>query len=488
MDKLLLKKELITLLLTGFLITIPIPAAAQFDTYPTYAEYIVMMDQFQQDHPDLCKIEEFGTTVKGRKLLAAKITDNVATKEKEPQFFYMSTIHGNEPGGYVLMLRLIDHLLTNYGTDEQVTRLVDSIEIWINPLANPDGTYKKSDTIIAGSSVGQNANNVDLDRDFPTPVGTDTCTQPETKAFIDLFTREHFIMSADLHGGAELAIYPWGYKQDHTADKEWWEYVARQYADTAQAYSPSTYFQTQGGVANQFLWYQVRGHFGDYVLYFHHCRNLTLELSNQKLLTPSKLNEHWDYNYRSLLNYMEQVLFGIRGTVTDWTTDPLEVLVEVDSHDKDSSHVYSTESFGDYYRPIYQGNYDVTYTSEHYPPKTISNIHVENGTATVVDVVFTASGITTSEKNSSSGISITTRGNFLQISGSCINQKNNLECALYSVSGKKLFAIGAEIDHQTNMAILDIRKGNGKTLSDGCYIFQVYSGSTLLTKRILMYH
>jgi len=49
---------------------------------------------------------------------------------------YTSSMHGDELTGYVLMLRLIDSLLSTYGTNPRVTNLVNNFEIWINPLAN----------------------------------------------------------------------------------------------------------------------------------------------------------------------------------------------------------------------------------------------------------------------------------------------------------------------------------------------------------------
>ena len=60
------------------------------------------------------------------------------------------------------------------------------------------------------------------------------------------------------------------------------------------------------------------------MMYFHQCREFTLELSNVKLLPANQLPAFWNYNYRSLLNYIEQTMFGISGTVTDEATgDPL---------------------------------------------------------------------------------------------------------------------------------------------------------------------
>ncbi len=112
-----------------------------WDAYPTYEAYISIMEQFQTDFPDICQVYSIGSSVEGRELLVAKITDNVNIDENEPEFLYTSTMHGNELVGYVLMLRLIDSLLTSYGTDPRITNLVNNIEIYINPNANPDGTY-----------------------------------------------------------------------------------------------------------------------------------------------------------------------------------------------------------------------------------------------------------------------------------------------------------------------------------------------------------
>jgi len=45
------------------------------------------------------------------------------------------------------MLRLADYLLENYTSDLKVKDLVDNLEIWINPLANPDGTYNSGNSL-----------------------------------------------------------------------------------------------------------------------------------------------------------------------------------------------------------------------------------------------------------------------------------------------------------------------------------------------------
>ncbi len=70
------------------------------------------------------------------------------------------------------MLRLIDHLLRGYGDDPEITALVDETEIWINPLANPDGTYFGGDDTVADAiryytTTGGGDSGVDPNRNFP---------------------------------------------------------------------------------------------------------------------------------------------------------------------------------------------------------------------------------------------------------------------------------------------------------------------------------
>ena len=116
-----------------------------------------MMYQFQTDYPELCQVVSIGQSVEGRELLFARISDNVGQDEGEAQFMYTGTIHGDETTGYILLLRLIDYLLTNYGTDPRITNMVNNLDIWINPAANPDGTYAGGNNTVYGAT-SENAN------------------------------------------------------------------------------------------------------------------------------------------------------------------------------------------------------------------------------------------------------------------------------------------------------------------------------------------
>ena len=197
-----------------------------WDFYPTYDAYVDIMYQFETDYPELCRVVDIGTSVEGRKLLFVKISGNVNTNEAEPRFMYTSTMHGDETGGYITMLHLIDYLLSNYGSNSELTNLVDNTEIWINPLANPDGTYALGNSSVWGATR-YNGNNIDLNRNYPDPEdgphpdGNEW--QPETEAFMNLADSLHFTMSANLHAGSEVCNYPWDTWSKLSADDNWWQ-------------------------------------------------------------------------------------------------------------------------------------------------------------------------------------------------------------------------------------------------------------------------
>jgi hypothetical protein len=358
-----------------------------WDFYPTYDAYVALMYKFETDYPELVEIHQIGTSVQGRALLFARIGPNIESERAVPRFMYTSTIHGDETTGFVLSLRLIYHLISNYGIDDEISSLMDQVEIWICPNENPDGTYTNNNETVSGATRS-NANGKDLNRNYPVihPSYTfppETPIQPETQAMIDFMGTRNFVMSANMHGGIELVNYPfdaWVSAEKLHADNEWWKLVSQEYADTVHAYSPSGYFTGQGdGVTHGGDWYVVYGSRQDYMNYFHSCREFTLELSDQKLLSPNKLPDHWDFNYRSLINYIRQATYGFHGFVKDSATElPVFATLELTGHDSYNSQVTSSLSHGGFSRPVFAGMYDLTFTAEGYPSVSMPGLSISN--------------------------------------------------------------------------------------------------------------
>jgi len=362
-----------------------------WDVYPTYQQYLDMMNQFEYNYGGICKLINIGSTVEGRQLLVLKISDNINSDEDEPEAFYSSTMHGDEVTGYVMMLRLIDSLLTSYGTDTRITNLINSMEIYINPLANPDGTYHGGDGSVSGA-IRYNANWVDPNRNFPDPAEGDhpdgESWQPETVAMMGFMSAHHFVISANFHGGVEVFNYPWDTWSRLHPDDTWWQQIGRRFADTVHANAVSGYFTyRQDGITNGYAWYRVSGGRQDYLTYFKHGREATIEISVTKMPASSTLPNYWTYLRNSLLNYLSEALYGVRGVVTSAATGlPLAARVTVMSHDADSSQVYSDPTVGNYHRLIAPSTWTLKFEATGYAPQTITGVGVTDFNTTILNV------------------------------------------------------------------------------------------------------
>jgi hypothetical protein len=343
-----------------------------WDFYPTYGAYVDMMHGFARDYPGLCSVVSVGTTHLGRELLFARITAPGLDPGSVPRVMLTSTIHGDETAGFVLSLRLINHLLEGFGRDPGLTELLQGVELWICPNENPDGTYRDDDNSLQGATRG-NWQGYDLNRNYPNPlVQPLDPLQPETMAMMAFTDTMQFVLSTNMHGGIELVNYPfdtWTSDQNRHADHLWWQQVMQQYVDTAQYYSPPGYMTGLGtGLTHGGDWYVVYGSRQDFMNYYRRCREFTLELSHQKLPPASALPQLWENNRRSLLHYIRQAAFGIAGRVTDFYGGaPLKALIRIPGYDKDNSEVASGKEGGHFWRPLLQGTYGLWVLSDGYP-------------------------------------------------------------------------------------------------------------------------
>ena len=383
-----------------------------WDSYPKYSEYVAKMQYYVTTYPTLCSLENIGTTQSGRDLLVLKITDNVSVNEGEPEFFYTSTMHGDELVGFPLMIRLIDYLLTNYGTDTEVTNIVNSTEIYINPNANPDGSYRLGDTDMITNPRRANDSNQDLNRNYPDNVAGlhyDGVYEDETVAFMNYAESKNFVLSANFHGGTELVNYPYdnAYVSEYThADTDYFEYISVEYATNAQNDSPSGYMTADDdsdyivspGVTHGAEWYRVYGGRQDFMNYYHGDKEVTIELSDVKWVSGANLPAHWNYNKQAFLDLMKQANYGIQGFITDESGNPVVAKIEIVGHDKLNTFRKSEAGLGEYQKLVKGGTYNVTYSAPGYVPQTISVTVTDNATTIQnVTLVSTTSTPTASD-------------------------------------------------------------------------------------------
>jgi hypothetical protein len=364
--------------------------AFQWNNYPTYTQYDSIMQSFTVLYPALCRLDTIGTSVNGKLVLALKISDNPGTDLDEPKVFYSSTIHGDETGGFVLMLHFADYLLKNYSSDSRVKNMIDNLEIWINPLANPDGTYRDGDII--SNPTRYNANGYDLNRNFPDPLTPNTVKQKETLDMIKFMRKHRFSLSANFHSGEEVVNYPWDrWLSKLHADDSWFYTISRSYADTAHFYAGQDYMNfLDNGVTRGAVWYLVYGGRQDFITWELQGREVTIELDNQHVTPASQLELLWQNNWHSLIGYLENALYGIHGLVRNKASQiPVPAKVFINGYDKDSSQVYSDTLTGSFVRFLPPGSWNLSFTAKGYIPVVISNVIVNSGQRTdlIVDMV-----------------------------------------------------------------------------------------------------
>jgi hypothetical protein len=349
---------------------------SQKGTYPTQPQIGLELDHLEDSYPNLCRSFTWGQTVQGRDLNGIVISYDVNNSAAEPEVRLSSSMHGDEPVGMFLLLTLAHYLAENYGQPgyEQVTELVNTTEITILPLHNPDG-------YVAGNRT--NANGVDLNRNFTEPAGTHPIVETENIHFSNLGFNNHFVISQNGHGGALVVNYPWDYTYNLAPDNDALIQLSLEYSTQNLPMYNGSFPQ---GITNGADWYVTTGCLQDWSYFMTDCMDVTIEVSNTKWPSESTLDGFWDDNRQSLLNFIAGSHYGVNGVVTGSDTGlPLDATITVIGN---AMPVHTDPAHGDYYKLLPTGTFDVNYNAEGYISQTITGIATTWGTPTVQDVVL----------------------------------------------------------------------------------------------------
>lgn len=275
----------------------------EFADYPSFQEITNFLKTITAKYPKIAKLTSIGKSVEGRELWVVKISDNVNVDEQEPEFKYISSMHGDEITGRELTQFLIKDILEGYGNDPAITELVDNTEIYIMPSMNPDGSQRRRRA---------NANGIDLNRNFPEYTRNDGNSsqnrQPETIAVMDFQAKRNFALSANFHGGAVCVNYPWDATYTkHPLDKLV-KGLSLKYAGLNEEMRNSREFDD--GVTNGADWYVLRGGMQDWSYAYHNDLQVTIELSDRKWPRYRNIPGFYDRNKDSMLAYAKSIHQG----------------------------------------------------------------------------------------------------------------------------------------------------------------------------------
>ena len=108
------------------------------DHYFLYNEVKEMIEYFEKNYPEIVSSEVLYTTPKGRNLYA--VTISKGDPSTKPAYHIDANTHAGEVTGTQAAMHTLDYLVTNYGEDKEVTKLVDDYTIYIVPRISPDGS------------------------------------------------------------------------------------------------------------------------------------------------------------------------------------------------------------------------------------------------------------------------------------------------------------------------------------------------------------
>ena len=138
----------------------------RFDHYYNYDQLVDAMKALHEAYPDITTLDLVGYSDEERAIYALTIS-NPGTGDhlSKPGVYVDGNIHGNEVQAGEVCLYLANRLLTLYGTNEQITALVDKNTFYIIPSVNVDGRYHFFEDANTSSSSRSLRRPKDDDRD-----------------------------------------------------------------------------------------------------------------------------------------------------------------------------------------------------------------------------------------------------------------------------------------------------------------------------------
>ncbi|MCU0407258.1 MAG: immune inhibitor A [Ignavibacteriaceae bacterium] len=246
----------------------------------TLTEINAELDSMYMMYPNIITQKfSVGLSIENRQIYAVKISDNPNVNESEPQVHMNALIHAREPQAMMTIMYYMYYLLENYGTDPEVTYLVNNREIYFIPCINVDGyEYNRINNPGGGGMWRKNRRNnggsygVDLNRNFgymwgyddigssgtpssETYRGPSAFSEPESQAIRNYTNSKNFKTALNYHTSGNYLLYPWGYINSPTPDNA----IFVEYSDDMVAYNGY-----ENGQPPQIL-YEVNGSTDDWM-------------------------------------------------------------------------------------------------------------------------------------------------------------------------------------------------------------------------------
>ncbi|HMG13904.1 MAG TPA: M14 family zinc carboxypeptidase [Saprospiraceae bacterium] len=243
----------------------------------TYEEYLAVLDSMHTLYPNLISTSKpIGNflTYDGNPLLWIKISDNPETDENEPKALFTALHHAREPISLTQMVYFMWYILENYGSNKEISALINRTELYFVPMINPDGyIYNQLSNPQGGGLWRKNISpnfdlnlGTDLNRNYgynwsfddlgSSPStdsevyrGASSFSEIETQAIKSFCNSHPFEIALNYHGYGNYVLYPWGYNGINCTDSVAFQSLAKQMVHKNK-FTAGTTIQTVGYYAN----------------------------------------------------------------------------------------------------------------------------------------------------------------------------------------------------------------------------------------------
>jgi murein tripeptide amidase MpaA len=114
-----------------------------YDHFYGYDELTDLLHTWASESPQLCTVESIGMSYEGRDIWLVTVTNSeTGDHPDKPAFLVEANIHSMEWTGCTAALHLVHKLLREHGSDELVTRALDTRAFYVIPRLNPDGAER----------------------------------------------------------------------------------------------------------------------------------------------------------------------------------------------------------------------------------------------------------------------------------------------------------------------------------------------------------
>lgn len=201
------------------------------DWFAEYKDYRAISERLRElalHAPDRASLHGIGSSLDGRTIWALRIG-----KQSGTPMLINGTLHAREWIAAMVSTCVADRLVREYDTNPEIRAFVDRTDLWIVPVANPDGYQYSWSTDRYWRKNRRERHGVDLNRNFSVAWGGGgsssrksaqdyrgayAFSEPESAALRDLGKRAGIKLHIDFHAYGQLLLYPWDYTPKPTQD------------------------------------------------------------------------------------------------------------------------------------------------------------------------------------------------------------------------------------------------------------------------------